>query len=106
MPPQRQGHLFPRTTPLPQGQYAVPSALPPTFGVHELFDWSPKKCLSAASARSVSAGFSTFQRHWQKAKSSPSVAAWVKEQEDLLPLAKETKYVGQYLTDKRVVFDL
>ncbi|KAG8788792.1 hypothetical protein FRC12_014179 [Ceratobasidium sp. 428] len=80
MPPQR--FVRPssaRSTPLPKGHYGIASALPPTFGVHELFDWSPKDSASV-STRSVSAGFSTFQRHWQKAKPSSSVSAWVRDQ--------------------------
>ncbi|KAG8716804.1 hypothetical protein FRC08_008783 [Ceratobasidium sp. 394] len=73
-----------RSTPLPEGRYSIPGTLPPTFGVHELFDWSSTvKSPLPSSARSVSAGFSTFQRYWQKAKPSSSVAAWVKDQEGL-----------------------
>ncbi|KAG8791216.1 hypothetical protein FRC12_009838 [Ceratobasidium sp. 428] len=97
MPPQR--FVRPssaRSTPLPKGRYGIASTLPPTFGVHELYDWFPKDSTSS-STRSVSAGFSTFQRHWQKAygsvivrdpkiliehssKPSPSVSAWVRDQ--------------------------
>ncbi|KAG8717596.1 hypothetical protein FRC08_007121 [Ceratobasidium sp. 394] len=80
-----------RPTPLPEGRYAIPSTLPPTFGVHELFDWSSTiKASSSSSIRSASAGFSTFQRHWQKAKPSSSVTAWVQEQEDLVASRADT----------------
>ncbi|KAG8715934.1 hypothetical protein FRC09_016170 [Ceratobasidium sp. 395] len=77
MPPHRFSRTSSaRSTPLPSGRYAIPSTLPPTFGVHELFDWSTEA--SSASSRCASAGFATFQRHWQKAKPSPSVTAWIK----------------------------
>ncbi|KAG8696809.1 hypothetical protein FRC09_008247, partial [Ceratobasidium sp. 395] len=69
-----------RSTPLPRGRYAIASALPPTFGVHELFDWSLNRS-SSSSTRSVSA------------KPSPSVTAWVKDQEGLsLPLSRQDTF--------------
>ncbi|KAG8778041.1 hypothetical protein FRC12_025212 [Ceratobasidium sp. 428] len=54
MPPHRFSRTSSaRSTPLPSGRYAIPSTLPPTFGIHELFDWSTGA--SSASGRSASA---------------------------------------------------
>ncbi|KAG8701220.1 hypothetical protein FRC09_005496 [Ceratobasidium sp. 395] len=83
MPVDRVLRPTSRSSPLPKRRYTIPSALPPAFGVSELYDWSVKT--PSSSSRSSSAGHSTFRRYSEKRGASSSVKTWVDDQGIRLP---------------------
>ncbi|KAG8711582.1 hypothetical protein FRC08_015718 [Ceratobasidium sp. 394] len=70
-----------RPSPLPKGRYAIPSSLPPPFGIDTLFDWSTSHQSNySGSVRSNRTDRGALHRCPQRGKTSPSVRSWVEKQ--------------------------